>query len=122
MNLTILGMNEASDKAILPQHYISFYQVEPYYQGDGVHSVHALQTLCKEYKERCHQQAIVKNELIQKILKLNKTWLTHKQKFNNIVKNRQIAFENNIDTAEYDEQIVLLASILGEINREILLP
>lgn len=63
MNLSILGMNEASDKAILPEHYA--YQEEPAYLGDGNYSVNQLQTICKQFKERCHQQSIIKNELIK---------------------------------------------------------
>ena len=61
--LSILGMNPASDKAILPEHYV--YQEEPAYLGDGMYSVNQLQIICKQFKERCHQQAIIKSELIE---------------------------------------------------------
>lgn len=38
-----LGMNNRSDSEILPEHYI--YVVEPYYKGDGEHSVKDLQQI-----------------------------------------------------------------------------
>lgn len=60
-----LGMNINSDKFILPDHYTPIEQ--PYYKGDGNHSVSELQELCKQFTEYCHQQAIIKNELIKEI-------------------------------------------------------
>lgn len=60
-----LGMNINSDKFILPDNYIPIEQ--PYYKGDGQHSVNELQELCNQFKEYCHQQAIIKNELIKEI-------------------------------------------------------
>ena len=63
-----LGMNANSDKYILPDHYIPIEQ--PYYKGDGQHSVSELQKICKDFAEYCHQQAIIKNELIKEIKSL----------------------------------------------------
>ena len=61
-----LGMNPNSDRYILPEQYTNV-QPEPYYEGDGNHSVAELQKICREYKEYCHQQAIIKQVLIQHI-------------------------------------------------------
>lgn len=60
-----LGMNPRSDKVLLPPHYK--YQPEPNYKGDGVHNVKELQKLLNEYREYAHQQALIKQKLIQKI-------------------------------------------------------
>lgn len=63
-----LGMNPKSDKHILPAGYTPVEQ--PYYKGDGVHSVQELQDLCKQFMEYCHQQAIIKQELIRELKSL----------------------------------------------------
>mgnify|MGYP007089696387 CR=1 FL=1 len=63
-----LGMNMDSDKFILPDGYTPIEQ--PFYKGDGEHSVKELQELCKKYSEYCHQQSIIKNELIKEIKSL----------------------------------------------------
>jgi hypothetical protein len=60
-----LGMNTNSDKYLLPEQYTPIEQ--PYYKGDGELSVRQLQELCNSYKEYCHQQAIIKNILIEEI-------------------------------------------------------
>lgn len=60
-----LGMNINSDKFILPDSYTPIEQ--PYYSGDGNHSVSELQKLCRDFSEYCHQQAIIKSELIKEI-------------------------------------------------------
>ena len=61
-----LGMNINSDRYILPEQY-SKIESEPYYKGDGKHSVKELQEICKQYKEYCHQQNIIKQVLIHSI-------------------------------------------------------
>lgn len=63
-----LGMNPVSDIHILPAGYK--YVEQPFYIGDGNHSVHELQELCKQFTEYCHQQAIIKQELIKEIQSL----------------------------------------------------
>ena len=60
-----LGMNINSDKFLLPNHYTPVS--EPYYKGDGEHSIKELQELCKKFTEYCHQQAIIKQRLIKEI-------------------------------------------------------
>jgi hypothetical protein len=62
---SIIGMNQNFDKALLPSQYE--YQEQPHYPGDGNLSVKQLQELCNKFKEYCHQQAIIKQQLIEYI-------------------------------------------------------
>ena len=62
-----LGMNVNSDSFLLPEQYIPIEQ--PFYKGDGAHSVKELQELCNKFKEYCHQQAVIKQKLIEDIKK-----------------------------------------------------
>lgn len=57
-----LGNSLRTDKEILPEHYEVVSQ--PFYRGDGEHSIKELQELCSQFKEYCHQQAIIKQELM----------------------------------------------------------
>ncbi len=57
-NFKGFGMNINSDKFILPAGYTPVPQ--PYYKGDGNHSVKELQKLCEDFTEYCHQQALIK--------------------------------------------------------------
>lgn len=66
-DFTGLGMNINSDQFLLPDHYNAIKQ--PHYKGDGNHSVKELQELCKWFTEYCHQQAIIKQRLIEEIKK-----------------------------------------------------
>lgn len=63
-----LGMNINSDKYILPDDYTPIAQ--PHYKGGGQHSVFELEELCEDFAEYCHQQAIIKQELIKEIQSL----------------------------------------------------
>lgn len=67
-NFQGLGMNINSDKYLLPEHYMPMSQ--PHYEGCGNHSVAELEDLCMQFTEYCHQQAIIKNVLIQEIKSL----------------------------------------------------
>ena len=58
-----LGMNKDSDGYLLPIQYKTVVE-QPFYKGDGEHSVKELQEICNQFKEYCHQQAIIKNNLI----------------------------------------------------------
>jgi len=40
---------------------------QPFYKGDGMHGVTELQDLCKQFKEYCHQQALIKQELLLRL-------------------------------------------------------
>lgn len=68
-NFQDLGMNINSDKFLLPDFYTPVEQ--PFYQGKGVHNVSQLEALCEQFKEYCHQQALIKQRLIEEIKKDN---------------------------------------------------
>lgn len=61
----------------------SHIEPTPHYKGDGVHSVKELQELCKNFTERCHQQMIIKQGLIEEVKNSRKKtndsgpWLTN---------------------------------------------
>lgn len=61
-----LGMNPRSDKFLLPEHYGNVVE-QPPYLGDGMYSVKKLQEICNQFKEYCHQQALIKQRLIEEI-------------------------------------------------------
>jgi len=63
-----LGMNRDSDISILSKYYP--YQELPYYKGNGNHSVKELEQLCRQFTEYCHQQAVIKQHLIDVITNL----------------------------------------------------
>jgi len=69
LNTENLGMNPRFDYDNLPKGYI--YQSEPHYIGDGMHSVHEMQELLNQYKEYCHQQALIKQTLIAEVITNN---------------------------------------------------
>ncbi len=59
-------MNKDSDGFLLPIQYKTVIE-EPAYRGDGLHNTDELQKICNQYKEYCHQQAIIKQNLIEAI-------------------------------------------------------
>jgi len=59
-----------TDEMYLPIHYKGIIVEEPYYKGDGNHSVAELEELCRRYKERTHQQAVIKQNCMKAIVKL----------------------------------------------------
>jgi hypothetical protein len=65
MNKENIGMNPRFDQDNLPEQYT--YQKEPFYSGDGNHSVGEMQKMLNEYKEYAHQQAIIKQKLIREV-------------------------------------------------------
>ena len=67
LNTENLGMNPRFDQDNLPKQYE--YQSEPFYKGDGSHSVKELQELLNQYKEYAHQQALIKQRLISEVEK-----------------------------------------------------
>lgn len=48
------------DQMYLPIHYRGILVEQPFYSGDGNHSVSELEALCKQFQEYCHQQAVIK--------------------------------------------------------------
>lgn len=63
-----------SDDMYLPIHYKGIKVEQPFYQGDGKHSVRQLEELCRQFSEYCHQQQVIKQNCMQHIidLKFNK--------------------------------------------------
>jgi hypothetical protein len=57
----------------LPKGYTVIEQ--PHFKGPGNHSVRELEELCKTFTEYCHQQQIIKQQLVNK-LKNNTKWKT----------------------------------------------
>ena len=62
-------MNPKFDKDNLPSQYQSMVMTQPYYKGDGAHSVKELQKLLNQYQEYSHQQALVKQGLIREVVR-----------------------------------------------------
>lgn len=62
-----------SDKQILPKHYVKIEQ--PFYNGNGVHNIIKLESLCHDFTEYCHQQGIIKYALHNEVDKLKETLL-----------------------------------------------
>lgn len=58
------------DQMYLPIHYKSMLVEEPFYQGDGVHNVRELEAICRQFKEYCHQQAVIKQNCKNHIIEL----------------------------------------------------
>lgn len=59
--------NIFADKSWLPKHYHSLIVEEPMYSGDGNYSIRELEEKCKQFKEYCHQQNVIKHELMKSI-------------------------------------------------------
>lgn len=56
------------EKDLLPSHYTPVEM--PNYEGDGVHSVEKLQEICKQFKEYCHQQQLIKQDLKDRLISI----------------------------------------------------
>ena len=63
-------MQYMSDDMYLPIMYKGILVQQPFYSGDGNHSVHELQEICNQFKEFCHQQAIIKQNCMKHIVEL----------------------------------------------------
>ena len=59
-----------TDEMYLPIQYKGIIAKEPFYKGDGMHSVNELQELCKQFKEYTHQQQVIKQNCMQHIVDL----------------------------------------------------
>ena len=58
----MVGDEELSDRALLPKSYRKLEE-QPYFKGKGEHSVMELEKICEQFKEYCHQQQIIKQNL-----------------------------------------------------------
>ena len=59
-----------SDEMYTPIHYKSMIVKEPHFDGRGNHSVKQLEDICVQFKEYCHQQAIIKQNCMRHIVEL----------------------------------------------------
>lgn len=59
-----------SDEMYTPIHYKSMIVQQPFYEGRGNHSVAKLEEICEQFKEYCHQQAIIKQNCMKHIVEL----------------------------------------------------
>jgi len=59
-----------SDEMYTPIHYKGFIEPQPFYSGNGNHSVSELESICNQFKEYCHQQAVIKQNCMKHIVEL----------------------------------------------------
>jgi len=59
-----------NDNMYIPIQYKGTIAKQPFYSGDGNHSVKELEEICNQYKEYAHQQAVVKNNCMKHIVEL----------------------------------------------------
>ena len=59
-----------SDEFYLPIQYKGMIVKEPFFEGRGNHSVAQLENICEQYKEYCHQQAVIKQNCKRRIIDL----------------------------------------------------
>lgn len=59
-----------SDDMYLPIHYKDMIVEQPFYTGDGNHSVKELEAICRQFKEYVHQQQIIKQNCMKHIVEL----------------------------------------------------
>ena len=58
------------DYMYMPIHYKGNKVKEPFFEGKGNHSVTQLEELCEQFKEYCHQQAVIKQKCMQHVVEL----------------------------------------------------
>ena len=58
------------DAMYTPIHYKGIIVKEPIFVGKGNHSVAKLEEICEQFKEYCHQQAIIKQNCMKQIVEL----------------------------------------------------
>ncbi len=68
--LTKAQMQYLSDDMYLPIHYKGMKVEQPFYSGDGNHSVAQLEAICRQFQEYCHQQAVIKQNCMKHIVEL----------------------------------------------------
>jgi hypothetical protein len=59
-----------SDAMYLPIQYKEIVVPQPFYTGEGNHSVKELEELCRQYSEYAHQQQVIKQQCMKHIVKL----------------------------------------------------
>lgn len=61
------GVENLDDRVLLNIKIYPFLAKQPFYKGDGMHGCTELQEICKQFKEYCHQQALIKQELLKRL-------------------------------------------------------
>ena len=59
-----------TDLMYLPIQYHRIQAKPPVFKGKGNHSINDLEKLCKEYEEYCHQQAIIKQNVMKHLVEI----------------------------------------------------
>jgi hypothetical protein len=59
-----------TDEMYLPIHYKGMIVEQPFYSGDGNHSVKELESICRQFQEYVHQQNVIKHKCMQHIVEL----------------------------------------------------
>jgi hypothetical protein len=59
-----------SDEMYTPIQYKGMIVKEPFFEGKGNHSVAQLEAMCEQFKEYCHQQAVIKQNCMKHIIEL----------------------------------------------------
>lgn len=59
-----------TDDMYLPIHYLRNVVKKPHFKGVGEHSVRELEELCKQYEKFFHQQQIIKQNCMKRIVEL----------------------------------------------------
>lgn len=63
-------MQYMSDDMYLPIQYKGIKTEQPFYSGNGNHSVRELEQICREYQEYAYQQSIIKHNCMKHIIEL----------------------------------------------------
>jgi len=59
-----------SDEMYTPIHYKGMIVKEPFFEGKGNHSIAQLEEMCEQFKDYCHQQAVIKQNCMKHIVEL----------------------------------------------------
>ncbi len=70
MELTDQQRQYMSDDMYLPIQYKGIKAKEPFYSGNGNHSVAELEAICNQFKEYVHQQQVIKQNCMRHIVEL----------------------------------------------------
>lgn len=58
------------DSMYTPIHYKGIIVKQPFFEGKGNHSVAQLEHICEQFMEYCHQQAVIKQNCMKRVVEL----------------------------------------------------
>lgn len=58
------------DAMYTPIHYKGIIVKQPFFEGKGNHSVAQLERICEQFMEYCHQQAVIKQNCMKRVVEL----------------------------------------------------